>query len=233
MLIDISFKNYRSIKDEQVFSLEAGSLKLKSENTFAPIPDNENLKLLKSAVVYGANASGKTNLIKLIWTLRNIILNSLDLKAGDPMPQYYYYDPFVLDFISKNEPTEITVNFIPKNKKRYRYIIKYNKTGILYEYLGVFETNWISKIYERKDGNEFVEFGDAMQNKKEDKRVANNNLFLSKFGTIPNDQLRDIYLYFKESETDRMDEAFKELGGEYSEEEIRLVRVKFLSELAN
>lgn len=199
MLIDIAFKNYRSIKEEQKFSLEASSLKLKSGNTFTPLSNYENLKLLKSAVIYGANASGKSNLIRLIWTLRNFILNSSELKAGDPISKKFY-DPFLLDITSQNEATEITINFIPKSKKRHRYIIKYNKTEVLYEYLGVYETNWISKIFERKDANEFVEFGDAMENKKEDKRVTKNTLFLSKFGGIPNNQLRDIYLYFKEIE---------------------------------
>ena len=43
----------------------------------------------------------------------------------------------------------------------------------------------------------------------------------------------DIYDYFMESETDSVDEAIEELGGDYSEDEIRLVRIKFLSEQAN
>ena len=47
------------------------------------------------------------------------------------------------------------------------------------------------------------------------------------------DHIEDIYLYFKESETDDLEEAIKELGNSYTEEEIRLVRIKFLSELAN
>ncbi|MDR3262546.1 MAG: DNA helicase RecQ [Tannerella sp.] len=47
------------------------------------------------------------------------------------------------------------------------------------------------------------------------------------------DHILDIYAYFRESETDRLEEAIKELGSEYTEEEIRLIRVKFLSELAN
>ena len=47
------------------------------------------------------------------------------------------------------------------------------------------------------------------------------------------DHMLDIYDYFKESETDSLDEAMDELGQDYSEEEIRLVRVKFLSEMAN
>ncbi|MDR2765729.1 MAG: DNA helicase RecQ [Tannerella sp.] len=47
------------------------------------------------------------------------------------------------------------------------------------------------------------------------------------------DHIQDIYAYFKESETDRLEEAIKELGSDYTEEEIRLIRIKFLSELAN
>jgi ATP-dependent DNA helicase RecQ len=47
------------------------------------------------------------------------------------------------------------------------------------------------------------------------------------------DHLDDIYDYFKESTTDDINEAINELGDEYSEEEIRLVRIKFISEMAN
>ena len=45
--------------------------------------------------------------------------------------------------------------------------------------------------------------------------------------------MQDIYDYFKESVTDQIDEAVEELGGDYSEDEIRLVRIKFISEMAN
>ena len=47
------------------------------------------------------------------------------------------------------------------------------------------------------------------------------------------DHVEDIYLYFKESETDNLEDAINELGNSYTEEEIRLVRIKFLSEMAN
>ena len=47
------------------------------------------------------------------------------------------------------------------------------------------------------------------------------------------DRLNDIYDYFQESETDNLDDAMDELGDDYSEEEIRLVRIKFLSDMAN
>ena len=50
---------------------------------------------------------------------------------------------------------------------------------------------------------------------------------------LDDDKVDDIYEYFKESETDDIDEAIDELGDDYSEEEIRLVRIKFISEMAN
>ena len=51
MIVDLTFKNYRSVKDEQVLSLEANSSQLKTHNTFSPIPDNKKLKLVKSAAM--------------------------------------------------------------------------------------------------------------------------------------------------------------------------------------
>ena len=50
---------------------------------------------------------------------------------------------------------------------------------------------------------------------------------------LDDDQIDDIYEYFRESETDSIDDAMDELGGDYSENEIRFVRIKFLSEQAN
>lgn len=47
------------------------------------------------------------------------------------------------------------------------------------------------------------------------------------------DHIQDIYEYFKDSETDKLADAIDELGSDYTEEEIRLVRIKFLSEMAN
>ena len=59
----------------------------------------------------------------------------------------------------------------------------------------------------------------------------NINYFIE--GVIDDEHVDDIYEYFRESETDSLDDAINELGDEYSEDEIRLVRIKFLSEMAN
>ena len=50
---------------------------------------------------------------------------------------------------------------------------------------------------------------------------------------VDEDHMLDIYEYFKESETDDLEAAFDELGEDYTEEEIRLVRIKFISEMGN
>jgi AAA15 family ATPase/GTPase len=197
MIVNFSFKNYRSVKEEQVFSMEATSSKLKENNILYPIKYNKHLRLLKTAVLYGANASGKSNLIRFIFTMRNFILNSIDLKTGDSILEKEYYDPYLLDGKSKNQPTEFSIDFISPTQKKHRYIVKFNKSEVIYEYLGVYETSWISKIFERKESNEFVEFGEGMQDKKEDKKVPKNHLYLSKIGNSTNEQFQEIYLYFK------------------------------------
>ena len=50
---------------------------------------------------------------------------------------------------------------------------------------------------------------------------------------MDDDHVDDIYEYFKESETDDIETAVEELGGDYSEDEIRLVRIKFMSDMGN
>ena len=59
----------------------------------------------------------------------------------------------------------------------------------------------------------------------------NINYFIE--DVVDEDRVADIYEYFKESVTDDINEALSELGSDYSEEEVRLIRIKFLSELAN
>ena len=59
----------------------------------------------------------------------------------------------------------------------------------------------------------------------------NINYFIEE--VIDEDRIEDIYEYFKESTTDDINEALSELGSDYSEDEVRLIRIKFLSELAN
>ena len=80
-------------------------------------------------------------------------------------------------------------------------------------------------------GISFEELLDAIEAIVYSGTRLNINYFIDE--VIDEEHVEDIYEYFRESESDNIDDALDELGGEYSEEEIRLVRIKFLSEQAN
>ena len=80
-------------------------------------------------------------------------------------------------------------------------------------------------------GIEFEELLDEIESIVYSGTKLNIDYFLEE--VIDDDKVDDIYDYFKESETDDLDEAIDELGDDFSEEEIRLVRIKFISEMAN
>ena len=80
-------------------------------------------------------------------------------------------------------------------------------------------------------GLEFSELLDEIEAIVYSGTKINIDYFLNEI--MDEDHINDIYDYFKESETDSLEEAINELGSDYTEEEIRLARVKFLSEMAN
>ena len=81
------------------------------------------------------------------------------------------------------------------------------------------------------NGLEFDELLDEVEAIVYSGTKLNIDYFLDE--VMDEDHLDDIFEYFKESESDNLEEAIKELGGEYTEEEIRLVRIKFISEMGN
>ena len=115
MILDIQIKNYRSFEDRCNFTMVATSTETKSNNVFvAPVSENDKERLLKIAIIYGANASGKTNIIRLLYALRSMISNMTADQGGEGI---YLYEPFALDENSKNEPTEISISFIVNDIK--------------------------------------------------------------------------------------------------------------------
>lgn len=99
---------------------------------------------------------------------------------------------------------------------------------------------WIVQSIDRKvalddiamtKGLEFSELLDEIEAIVYSGTRINIDYFLN--DVVDEDHIEDIYEYFKDSETDGLEDAIEELGGDYTEEEIRLVRIKFLSEMAN
>ncbi|QQC82788.1 ATP-binding protein [Acinetobacter bereziniae] len=118
MLISFSFENVLSFKSNQYLSLVATNKKkdnILPQNYFS-ISEKENL--LKSTLVFGANGSGKTNLLACLSNMYNIVIHSLETLKNKNVN---YLPPFLLDHVSKNKNSEYEIEFYAKNKIKYRY----------------------------------------------------------------------------------------------------------------
>lgn len=208
MIVDFSFSNFRSIKDEQYFSMEAEAIKSKSDNTFKLTLADESesreatkLRLLKSAVVYGANASGKTNFIRALNTLKYFVLNSGRSTVDRTI---IYYQPFVLEKDYDLKPTRFQLTFVAQDLIKYRYEIEYNKHEIQVEKLISYPKGQPAELFRRiSEDRKFhsVKYGESLKDKPNRKEFFKNQLILSKFGyDEPNEQLTPIYKYFDEME---------------------------------
>lgn len=142
MLIEFSVSNYRSFSSEQTLSMEtiaSKSDKEKPENRFNTkiswaAEKQKDLSLLKSAIIYGANDAGKTNFIKAIITLRNLVLFSFK----NPLSENNTPQNFLLDKPLKDKPSFFKVTFI-KDKVKYSYAISTDFKKIFSEELISFQ----------------------------------------------------------------------------------------------
>ena len=123
MLIDFKVNNYRSFKHEQIFSMETGT-RLRKYNQDNTIKLNKQ-KLLKSALVFGANANGKTNLIKALMTFKNIVMVPTPDELANLLTDTFGHN-------KKN--TEFEINFL-KRKQKFQYTLVYNQKEVVQEQL--------------------------------------------------------------------------------------------------
>lgn len=118
MLIQFSIKNFKTFKDKATLSFIASNYDKdirEAENIFEDV--DHNLRLLKSCVIYGANASGKSKFIEaLVFMKKFVLTSSKDTQKGDKIS----VEPFKLNSISEKEPSEFEVIFTHKNIM-YRY----------------------------------------------------------------------------------------------------------------
>ena len=123
MLLNFKVKNYRSIKDEITLDLQATSDKtMKNDATFA----HGNVSLLKSAVIYGPNASGKSNILKAFFVFRVMVLESL-LRSNAPadLPNEF----FKLSRETENKPSCFEMTFL-LDEDIYNYGFEINKEKV-------------------------------------------------------------------------------------------------------
>lgn len=203
MLLEFSVSNYRSIKDEQVLSLVAESTQAKPDNlAHVELSSGNTTSVLKSAVIYGANASGKTNLIKAFNTCTLFIKMSASNIVGDAIK---CYDPFLFDRNTMSAPITFSLQFIGKDMIKYHYIFSYNKYEVVSESLDYFPKGQKANLFTRSSAtgetphSHMITLSKNVTNQRIKKEVFKNQLYLSQFGSsIVHEQLTEIYLYFKD-----------------------------------
>ncbi len=140
MLLEFSVKNFLSYKEKMTISFEATKDKTLEEYFCYKI--NEKTRVLKLGIIYGANASGKTNILKAIDFIRNAVIHP---KRNDELTNF---TPFKFDINTVQEVGEFEVIFL-KNNIRYDYLLKLNNNRIIEERLSYYPKGQPTKIFTR------------------------------------------------------------------------------------
>lgn len=196
MILQFKIKNFRSYKEETIFSLEANSSDQKLENVLAKKVGKQNLKILKASIIYGANASGKSNILRALFELTHLILNKPKIEES-----LRIYIPFLFDSNNTEKPSEFELTFVGPSDIKFKYKIVVQKKIILEEELYYYPNGKITKVFIREKYNKdsIVQkgvLGEAIG--KKEINVFANQLLLSKFGDDePHEMLTEVFLYFK------------------------------------
>ena len=126
MIVNFSIQNFGSIKDKQTLSFEADASK-HLEDTY--VVHTAGKRLLKLALIYGANASGKTTVLKALDFLRDLVVNPKEIKYHS-----LKFSPFLFDKKTILEPSFLSIEFI-QNNICYLYEVEFTHQSILSEKL--------------------------------------------------------------------------------------------------
>ncbi|MCL2607249.1 MAG: ATP-binding protein [Methanomassiliicoccaceae archaeon] len=121
MLIRYTVENYKSIKDEVTLSMEAYTRDRKNKNTIFNV--SRDLKILPLACIYGANASGKTNILESMHYLRFLVTRSGHFQKKDAVePNYFKFDD-----VSRDRVTRFSIDFINEGLFNYSLSVLHGK----------------------------------------------------------------------------------------------------------
>ncbi len=175
MLIEFSVGNYRSFKEQVTFSMVAANLvsKDKSLDTTNVFAIDRELKLLKSAAIYGANASGKSNLAKALGFMKWFMVNSSkETQSTDEIG----VEPFRLSTETEGKPSSFELVFLMDSRK-YRYGFEVTQERVISEWLFYVPNVRETKLFERKLNN--IKLSKNYNADGIQKRTRSNALFLS------------------------------------------------------
>lgn len=199
MIAEFTIENFFSIKSTQTISFEPSSDTFMSDEYSCEVKDG--VRLLKIGIVYGANASGKTNILNAIEFFRMLVLRM-------PKDRNEKIDvvPFLLDDTSRNEPTKMSMAFyINQSKYILSFILDakyiYSETLIVYD--SIRPTKLYSRNYDAATDSTTIEFGANLKMIKKSQDIIsgntiNNSSVLAAFGksNVEKTKLNDVYDYF-------------------------------------
>ncbi len=199
MFVDFSVNNFRSLHDEQTLSMVSSTDRLHLATHTIETGVRSVPRLNRAGVVYGANASGKSNLIFALMTMRNLVLHSTSMLDAARAEQY---TPYRLEHSSARDATEFEV-VVLLDDIRYQYGFSYDAQRIRDEWLIVYKTGKGQSWFERrwsdtKGEHEWAPFSSYFTGSKETWRQATrpNALFLTTAIQLNNEQLKPLWNWF-------------------------------------
>ncbi len=197
MIVDFTVTNFRSIKDEQTFSLYAQNPGTHLLDNIA-YPDAKRVGVLRSAGVYGANASGKSNLLLAFEALQYMVRASGRFKDGKPIK---CYEPFRLSEDTKSAPVRFEIEFFTPDGTRYVYRLAFTRKRIVSEHLSFYPSAKAALVFDRteEDTWETIRFGTLFTGGKKRMPFFENNTYLSKAGDSADapELIRNVYNYLR------------------------------------
>ncbi|RAL20900.1 ATP-binding protein [Lujinxingia litoralis] len=197
MLIEFRVSNYRSFRDENVFSLvAAGRDKTHPDNTIDDVAQ-KGFQLLRSAVIYGANASGKTNLLRALDFVQTAVTDSAKWQKGDPIEGIA---PFRLDAELQSQPSRFEIVFV-QDGVRFEYGFVIDRQRVHEEWLFAYPKKVAQTWFQRDAslGEEGWTWGANLKGQK--KQIAeltrDNALFLSVAAQLNHEQLSPVFQWFQ------------------------------------
>ena len=177
MLLQFTVGNFKSFKDKATLSLEATTDDWREDDNIAHIAHiaNPDLRLVKTAAIYGPNAGGKSNFIKAMVRFRRLVLNSSkDTQKGEPIPVL----PFRLHSATEDAPTFFEAVFLT-NAIRYRYGFEATKEAIVSEWLYKQADSIRETCLFTRENNSIAPGDTFKEGKGLEERTRSNALFLS------------------------------------------------------
>jgi len=200
MLIEFRVRNYRSIRDEVVISFVASNDKKLGESHLAETGIKTLPNLLRSALIYGPNASGKSTLLQALAFMRGVVAESAMLM---PPGQAFNVQPFRLNKDWVAQPTEFEITFL-LGGVRHQYGFSLTPERIVDEWLLVYRTakpqQWFRRTFDKTTQSSTYEFSTHLTGPRKlwQETTRPNALFLSTAAQLNSEMIGPVFRWLVE-----------------------------------